>query len=105
MPYCPKCKYEYRSGIKTCPDCDAQLVDELSKPSSRDTELVVVGAYPFESIAQQAKLLLESNGIETVLLNEIMSQTDIVLVFADGGVKALVRKEDAERAKEILAEL
>ncbi len=105
MPYCPKCKSEYGPGIKTCPDCDVQLVDELSKPSSRDTELVVVGAYPFESIAQQAKLLLESNGIETVLSNEIMAQIDIIFVFADGGVKVLVRGEDAQRAKEILAEL
>jgi hypothetical protein len=29
MPFCPSCKYEYIVGIKTCPDCDIDLVDEL----------------------------------------------------------------------------
>ena len=105
MPYCPECKYEYRAGIKTCPDCDVDLVDQLAEPSYGDAELVVVGTYPFDSPAQQAKLKLEANGIEAVLTNEIMSQTDIALVFADGGVKVLVRKEDAERAVQILAEM
>ena len=27
--YCPRCGYEYRDGILTCPDCDEDLVDEL----------------------------------------------------------------------------
>lgn len=29
MPYCPKCKYEYRPGIEICPDCDERLVYSL----------------------------------------------------------------------------
>jgi hypothetical protein len=29
MPFCPKCKYEYREGIKTCADCHSELVDTL----------------------------------------------------------------------------
>ncbi len=28
MPWCPKCKNEYREGIKVCADCGAQLVEE-----------------------------------------------------------------------------
>lgn len=105
MPYCPKCRYEYRAGFSTCPDCDVKLVEELPKPSFRDAELVVVAAYPFDAGAQQAKLRLNADGIDAVIMNEIMSQTDIVLAFADGGVKVLVRKEDARRAQEILAEI
>ena len=27
MPWCPKCKYEYREGIKECSDCKIPLVD------------------------------------------------------------------------------
>jgi len=27
MPWCPKCKYEYREGIKICADCGCELVD------------------------------------------------------------------------------
>ncbi|MCR4787847.1 MAG: hypothetical protein K5888_04605 [Lachnospiraceae bacterium] len=30
MAWCPKCKYEYREGITVCPDCDCELVDDLS---------------------------------------------------------------------------
>lgn len=27
MPWCPKCKYEYREGIKECSDCKIPLID------------------------------------------------------------------------------
>lgn len=29
MPYCPKCRYEYKPEIVTCPDCNEKLVAEL----------------------------------------------------------------------------
>ena len=29
MPFCPKCRYEYKAGIAVCPDCDEKLVDSL----------------------------------------------------------------------------
>lgn len=29
MPYCPNCRYEYKSNISECPDCGAELVDSL----------------------------------------------------------------------------
>jgi hypothetical protein len=29
MPFCPKCRYEYKQGIMKCPDCDETLVDTL----------------------------------------------------------------------------
>ncbi len=28
MPWCPKCKNEYREGIKNCTDCGSELVEE-----------------------------------------------------------------------------
>jgi len=31
MPYCPECRYEYKEGIETCPDCGARLVIEIPK--------------------------------------------------------------------------
>ncbi len=29
MPFCPKCKFEYKQGAETCPDCGAALVEAL----------------------------------------------------------------------------
>ncbi len=30
MPWCPKCKTEYREGFRVCADCGSELVDELT---------------------------------------------------------------------------
>ena len=32
MRYCPKCGYEYRPEIETCPDCGAGLVEQAEIP-------------------------------------------------------------------------
>lgn len=106
MPFCPECKYEYRPDIKTCPDCDVELVDSLEAeaPQGPPPKLVPVASFPFDAPAQEAKIRLESHGIQSVLTNEIMAQTNIVFAFADGGVKVLVREEDAAEALAILGE-
>lgn len=31
MPWCPKCKNEYRAGITICPDCKEELLEELTE--------------------------------------------------------------------------
>lgn len=36
MPYCPKCRYEYKPSIARCPDCDVDLVDSLP-PEEKQT--------------------------------------------------------------------
>jgi hypothetical protein len=37
MPYCPKCRYEYRKGITNCPDCGEWLVDDLPDAIDEDS--------------------------------------------------------------------
>ena len=61
-----------------------------------------VAGYMFELQAQEAKLLLESKGIDVSLENAIMSQINLGIADAGGGVKVMVRKEDATRAAKIL---
>jgi len=34
MPWCPKCREEYREGFKICSDCGTELVDELPPPGA-----------------------------------------------------------------------
>ena len=31
MSWCPKCKNEYRAGIAVCPDCNEELLEELTE--------------------------------------------------------------------------
>ncbi len=38
MGFCPKCKYEFREGIKVCSDCGCELVDDLSLVCENDEE-------------------------------------------------------------------
>lgn len=37
MPWCPVCKNEYIEGKTHCPDCDADLVDELPEKPEEDS--------------------------------------------------------------------
>ena len=36
MPFCPSCEFEYREGIRSCPECGVGLVDRL--PSAESAE-------------------------------------------------------------------
>lgn len=48
MPWCPKCKTEYRDGFKVCADCGSSLVDE--QPAD---DVVVETQEPEEKIAEE----------------------------------------------------
>ena len=37
MPFCPKCKYEYKAGTDACADCNTTLVESLAQDDSPDT--------------------------------------------------------------------
>lgn len=39
MAWCPKCKNEYVAGITHCPDCDVDLVDEITEEESIEPEI------------------------------------------------------------------
>lgn len=108
MPFCPKCRYEYRPDITRCPDCDVELVDELPQEASVEATAsvpsnpVCVGSFIFLPQAQMAKLQLESAGIKAVLSNEIISRTAEYAVGVAEGIKLFVAEEDAAKAVEVL---
>ena len=101
MPFCPKCRYEYRPEIKVCPDCGEKLVAELP-PEPVGQELVCIANYAYQSDAQTAKMNLQRNGIRAVLSNEVMSALSPDVTFADGGIHLLVHESNADRARKIL---
>ena len=53
-------------------------------------------------MAALAKSLLESEGIDTYLKDEVMGNTQHFISAAGGGVKLQVRESDATKALEIL---
>lgn len=40
MPWCPKCKCEYREGITTCVDCKVDLVEDLQAVKEEEKKVV-----------------------------------------------------------------
>lgn len=41
MPWCPKCRYEYKEGYTMCADCNVALVDELP-PEEKENDLNII---------------------------------------------------------------
>ena len=42
MPWCPKCKNEYRAGVEICADCNVPLVADLNAPESIEATTLLV---------------------------------------------------------------
>ena len=78
MPYCPKCKYEYRPGIEFCPDCDEPLVDEIPDDIIDDEPDIFAGYDDWLPLARLTSLQfaemvvegLKAKDIPVVMLSE-----------------------------------
>lgn len=74
MPFCPKCKCEYRPGFVRCNDCDVDLVEALSEENEQlnrgKLDLVMLASFPDPMEAQMFQELLESNGIDSMLQSD-----------------------------------
>jgi hypothetical protein len=105
--FCPKCHYEYQPSIVTCPDCGADLVAELppippeSKHPEDSAHLVTI----FESFSLPevaiAKSILEEAGIHFFSRDQIADAA----YFVNGPSAIKVNRDDAGRARELLANL
>ena len=65
--------------------------------------LEAVAAFSYLHEAEFARTSLKSEGIVTVIENENLIRLDWLYMNALGGLRLLVREEDAARAREILA--
>ena len=83
MPWCPKCKSEYREGFTVCADCGSELVEE-----EQDDELV---SLTFGEVEQMEALadFLQYSGIHKFRRREDDT---------DGQVELLVAREELEKA-------
>lgn len=91
MPWCPKCKTEYRFGITKCSDCKSLLVEELVE--TEEKKLLTV----FQSDKhEQAEKLLE------FLKSEGFSGCELV-TDEENNSSILVYESELKRAEKILS--
>lgn len=71
MPWCPKCKTEYREGITHCADCKTELVAEYKDAVLQNaTELLVKVDTEHKGFTAKLHDFLEYSGITSVVLEE-----------------------------------
>lgn len=87
MAWCPKCKNEYREGIRVCADCGCELVEEREL---NPVEPIIVGPQEY---MQEVKSYLEFNKMEGVEL-KYNEEKDVYAVF--------IQEQDRELATKLV---
>ena len=66
MPWCPKCKTEYREGFRVCADCGGELVDEEQFRELEEKQLSAGAAQAClaEALAYAAELETQPENLE-----------------------------------------
>jgi hypothetical protein len=105
MPYCPKCRAEYLEEVKTCPDCQLPLVEELPpKDEPEYVDLVELENVPDEVSGIMMKGILLNNGIDVVLQSDKVPWLDGISNTWSKSYwgQLLVPREEFKKARKIL---
>ena len=101
MAFCPNCEAEYKAGITVCPDCDYELVAELTPETkvhdTSDHTLVTFRSFSNSVEADMVFELFERNGIRSLVKR---GEIGIFGTSFPGGA-VLVDETDLARAAEI----
>lgn len=102
MGFCPNCEAEYRAGITVCPDCDVELVPELTPETKvHDTsggEPVPLQSFKSSAEAEMVSELLERNGIRSFVEG---GEFAVIPGSFSQEVVVMVDERDLDRAIEI----
>lgn len=103
MPFCPKCRYEFVEGIKTCNECGIDLVDELPEEESEEEEYqgewIKVLNVASNQEAEMIAGLLRTSGIPVTISSYV---NDVLTFRYPRGVDILVPEEYSEQAVEVI---
>lgn len=106
MPWCPKCKSEYRKDIKRCDQCDIDLVEKLENEEqelNKDNSEELLISLSDSMTADMIEAKLEDSGIPVLkkhkgtggFLNIYMGSSNL-------GVDLYVPSKFLEKAKEVI---
>lgn len=112
MPWCPKCKTEYRTGFFECKDCDFELMEFL-QPEVDNTKHVEypkdLGSASFLiSVANELEAnlidsVLKAEGIPTLIKHkDIGAYLNIEMGMSNFGLDIFVPESLVERGKEVI---
>jgi len=119
MPYCPKCRSEYRQGFTKCADCEVDLVDELSNDLHVEEDATSTQQW-LTNLESEVMLDTFTEPVEFMYVVSMLEEMEIpFLVKSSGGVtlKGLpsmtskikrtifVEEADIERAREVVDSL
>lgn len=76
MSYCPKCRYEYREGIKECPDCDVALVEEMP-PEDENNDVLRDVAHNMDPLENEVELETFAEPVEFMYVASMLDQLGI----------------------------
>lgn len=110
MPWCPKCRNEYREGFESCSDCGGALVEELPEETAldkagedeADTPVFLVSAADnFEADIMEAKL--EAYGVPVLKKHrETGGYLQVYMGASPFGLDLYVPSKLLDKAREIL---
>jgi hypothetical protein len=103
--FCPECRSEYRPGFTHCNDCDVDLVWELPRDEHQDPNLVKVYETGNPALASVVESLLNGSDIPSVVRNRHAHGALGGDAFTRNPVEFWVRENDADDARNLLADL
>jgi hypothetical protein len=102
MAFCPNCEAEYREGIRVCPDCEIELVPELTPETTihdkSEGEPVPLQSFKTGAEAEMVSQVLEQNGIRSFVQGGDFA---VIPSSFSQEVVVMVDERDLDRAIEI----
>jgi len=106
MPWCPKCKTEYRDEFSICSDCEIELVKELEPEKEEvyeNDQEVFLMSVANDIEAEIIESLLETQGIP--VFKKVSGSDSYLRIYMGGvieGVSIFVPSKMLERAKDVI---